>query len=400
MPSAAASARVFAYSHDTYGLGHLRRSTSIAERFVRDADGRSVLVATGSPRAQGFSPVKGVDYLKLPSVLKRADGTYAPRTLRGTVEEIAALRGEILRAAVLAFRPDALLVDHAPVGFARELEPTFAAISALAKRPKVVLGLREIVDDVEAVRVQWAKEGVWKLLDGFFDKVLVYGDPAVRTTADELGLPARLGDRLVFTGYVGRDLPPAEVSAGTPTILVSAGGGGDGAPLFRAFAAYLAECGAAAPFRTVVVTGPFLSADRAQDLRRRFADTGAPCEIVEFTEDFGALLANAKALVSMAGYNTTVEALAAGVPTLLVPRTAPRREQEIRAERIAAAAPHFRAVAIERLTPGALGRFVDEALASAAPTPSRLRLDGADVAAREIAKLLSRRSGAAGGGAR
>ena len=37
----------------------------------------------------------------------------------------------------------------------------------------------------------------------------------------------------------------------------------------------------------------------------------------------------------MAGYNTTVEALAAGVRPLLVPRRSPRREQAIRATRLA-----------------------------------------------------------------
>ena len=64
--------RILIYSHDTYGLGHLRRCLMIAERLLRDRPQRSVLIATGSPRAVAFEFVPGLDLLKLPFTLTRS----------------------------------------------------------------------------------------------------------------------------------------------------------------------------------------------------------------------------------------------------------------------------------------------------------------------------------------
>lgn len=389
--AARAPGRVLFYSHDTYGLGHLRRCTALAERLAADAPGTESLIVTGSPRAQSFDLVAGVDVLKLPSVWKKQDGGYAPRTLGSDLAATLDLRAALLKTAALSFRPHVVVVDHAPVGLQGELNATFDALSALPTKPKFVLGLRDVVDEVEDVKLQWRRGDVWRRIDGLYDRVLVYGDRAVRTTADEIGLPERVGDRLVFTGYVTRPPEPRpDRDYGAPLVLVCAGGGGDGADLFRAYARFLASGAATTSFRSIVVTGPLLSAEKSADLRDRFARTGAPVDVVEFTEDFGALLARAKAVVAMAGYNTAVEALASGAPTMLAPRTTPRREQEIRAARLTAVVPQFRCVPVAKLTPEVLASFVKWATLTAPPAaPCKLSLDGAAVAAREISALIA-----------
>jgi predicted glycosyltransferase len=377
--------RIFIYSHDTYGLGHLRRCTAIAESLLRAAPDRSVLLVTGSPRAQSFSLVPGLDVLKLPSVLKRADGGYGARSLRLDLESATRLRAEILRAAALEFRPDVVLVDHAPTGFQGELEPLFESLTAdPAAAPRFLLGLREIIDDAEAVRVQWTRENAWRRLDALYDRVLVYGDPRVLTTAAELGLGARLGERLVHTGYVARTPAPRPETSAPPLVLVTAGGGGDGQDLFRSYARYLESLAAPPAFRSLVVTGPFLSAERGAELRERFARVGGSVEVTEFVEDCDAVLARASAVVAMAGYNTAVECLAAGTPVLFLPREAPRREQSLRAERLAAVAPSVRFARAADATPDLYARFLREALATPRGAPCGLRLDGAAQAAAAI----------------
>lgn len=382
--------RVLIYSHDTYGLGHLRRCLLIAERLLRDRPRRSVLVATGSPRAVAFEFTPGLDLVKLPCVIKRTDGTYGSRSLRLEVDAVARLRSEILRAAAVDFRPDVVLVDHAPRGFMGEIDPLFDAFDGARRRPRFVLGLRDVVDDAEVVRVQWTREGVWRRLDERYDRVLVYGDRAVRTTADELGLAARLGDRLVATGYLARPLPPRPTrDFGPPVVLVTTGGGGDGHAVLRAYAAYLASLKPPVRFRSVIVTGPFLSKERAAEIRDRFLRIDAPSDVLEFTPDFDALLVRASALVAMAGYNTAVEALAARTPTMFVPRESPRREQEIRAARLTAVVPQFRCVPAEKLTPQVLGSFVASSLVAPPAPPCGLKLDGLDRVADVIDALAS-----------
>ena len=47
------------------------------------------------------------------------------------------------------------------------------------------------------------------------------------------------------------------------------------------------------------------------------------------------LIANAAGVVAMGGYNTFCEILSFDKPAILIPRVAPRREQLIRAKRVA-----------------------------------------------------------------
>jgi predicted glycosyltransferase len=56
-------------------------------------------------------------------------------------------------------------------------------------------------------------------------------------------------------------------------------------------------------------------------------------EIVDFLANLETLVANARAVVGMCGYNTFCEVISFDKRALFVPRTAPRREQSIRAYR-------------------------------------------------------------------
>lgn len=47
-------ARVLIYSHDTFGLGHLRRSRAIANALVAERPGVSVVIISGSPVIGNF----------------------------------------------------------------------------------------------------------------------------------------------------------------------------------------------------------------------------------------------------------------------------------------------------------------------------------------------------------
>ena len=377
--------RVLVYSHDTYGLGHLRRCLALAGALVACPSAPTVLIATGSVQATSFSLPQGCDTIKLPAVTKGRAG-YRSRSLRVSLAESVEMRSALLSAAVGSFAPDVLLVDHAPLGMAGELRPVLDRLRRQARRPALVLGLRDVIDEAERVHDEWTAAGAWPAVLGGYDEVLVYGDPAVTTTAQELGLPERLGERLRFTGYLGRPVRPAPPPGPRASVVVAAGGGGDGHRLLRAYASYLEGLPTPAPFRSIVVTGPLASHRRAADLGDRFTAVGSEVEVLRFTDRFEDLLAAASGVVVMAGYNTAVEVLSTGVPALLYPRVAPRREQAIRAERLGAAA------GLEVCLPGdgeveRIGRFVERVTASQHHRPPSVRLDGLRTAARAIERL-------------
>jgi predicted glycosyltransferase len=382
--------RVLIYSHDTYGLGHLRRSILIAEGLAEARDAPSVLIATGSPHAQAFDLPPRCDTLKLPAVTKSKAGHYRPRRLKIPLDDLVQVRADLLRTVARSFAPDLILVDHSPVGMQRELWPLFDDLRRWSVRPALVLGLRDITDDANAVVREWHATGAWEAIERVYDRVLVYGDPVLRTTAQDLRLTERFANKLRLVGYLGRPIPATTpTKEELPSILVTAGGGGDGHRLLSGYVAFLERLHAPAEFRSILVTGPFLSRARHQEILVRCRALNHPVEVMSFTERFEDLLASAAGVVSMAGYNTVVEILSAGIPALLVPRRRPRREQWIRAERLAALDGESVSF-IEDADPAQIARFVQRVVGRRDARQARLalRMDGLPTTVNELRDLL------------
>ena len=350
------SLRYLLYSHDTYGLGHFRRAALIAGGIVAASPDAQVLIATGSPRAQAFALPERVDSLKLPSATKSSDGQYRPRKITANLPELVRLRAGLLATACAHFEPDVILVDQSPMGMAGELIPTLRQAADRQSRPRLVLGLRDIVDEAAHVRSTWDAHGAWRWIDRY-DDVFVYGDERVLTTAQELDLDRRLQATVTHVGFVAPTMPdPIPIAVNDPFLLVTTGGGGDGHMLLRRFLD-AAEAGATAGVHTKIVTGPLMSADRQAEVTLR-ADRISGIEVIEFADDLRRLISSAVGVVSMAGYNTVVEELAAQTPALLVPRTTPRLEQDIRASRLDPITDLERCPA-EQLTTSRLRDFID-----------------------------------------
>jgi predicted glycosyltransferase len=135
------------------------------------------------------------------------------------------------------------------------------------------------------------------------------------------------------------------------------------------------------PVPTVLVTGPMMAAEDVARLRDRAA--GLEVRVEEVRGDMDAVLAGARAVISMAGYCTVAEVLASGKPALLVPRTFPRVEQLNRAKRWAAAGR------VELLEPDALEpELLADTIARLLERPPQPRepLTGAADAARILAE--------------
>src|SRR5829696_7641691 len=136
-------AKALSYCHDTFGLGHLRRTLSVVAALADRCPDLTQLVATGSPLAHAFRLPERVDYVKLPSVVKVGAGEYAPRSLAMPTDDVAELRADILTAVARRFRPELVLVDNVPSGLGGELLP---AMRELRRRgqTRLVLGLRDV----------------------------------------------------------------------------------------------------------------------------------------------------------------------------------------------------------------------------------------------------------------
>lgn len=108
--------RALFYSHDTLGLGHLRRTLLICQELGRRLDNLSTLIVTGSAMAHGFRMPPGVDYVKLPSVIKLDNELYESRTLPIPFQQVLTLREEIVFQTVANYKPEFFFVDNVPLG--------------------------------------------------------------------------------------------------------------------------------------------------------------------------------------------------------------------------------------------------------------------------------------------
>ncbi len=328
-----ADRHVLLYSHDTFGLGHLRRSRTIATALTGADPRLSALIVTGSPIAGRFDFPERVDHVRLPGVVKLADGSYTSSNLRLGLDEMVSLRGNILSATDAGFAPELIIVDKEPWGFRQEMADTLAA--ARARGARIVLGIRDVLDEEDALAREWERKGALEAIERFYDEIWVYGVPEICEPLSGLGLSARMERRVVYTGYLRRSLadavPPGDTELPTPPyLLVTTGGGGDGAGLVDwVLSAYEADPDLEPS--AVVVYGPFMATQARAGFDARVARLGERVTAMGFHGRMEALLANAAGVVAMGGYNTFCEILSTDRPAVIVPRIRPRQEQLIRA---------------------------------------------------------------------
>jgi predicted glycosyltransferase len=336
MPDRLEGARVLIYSHDTFGLGHLRRCRAIAHSLVERFKGLSVLILSGSPIIGSFDFRARVDFVRIPGVIKLHNGEYKSLGLHIDLEQTMAMRAAIIRHTAEAFRPNLFLVDKEPLGLKSEVVPTLAMLKQMGSR--LVLGLRDIMDEPTLLSREWEHKQVMPALENVYDDIWVYGLEAIADPLAGLDCPPSVLRKMTYTGYIRRTLPrverPPERPFGEePYLLVTVGGGGDGMSVIDwVLSAY--EHDPAIPHPAVLVLGPFMTAARQREFHNR-ADALGRVRVLTFDSHLELMMANAAGIVAMGGYNTFCEILSFDCPALLIPRVAPRREQFLRATRAA-----------------------------------------------------------------
>jgi predicted glycosyltransferase len=324
--------RVLIYSHDTFGLGHLRRCRTIAHALVERHKDLSVLILSGSPIIGSFDFRSRVDFVRIPGVIKLRDGEYTSLNLHIDIEEMLAMRASIIRHTADIFDPDLFIVDKEPLGLRGEVLETLQLLKS--RGTPLVLGLRDVMDEPSALAPEWERKKVLPALDKLYDELWVYGLPQICDPLEGVKVPLSVRRKMVYTGYLERSAP---VNAGIPEIpedpfiLVTPGGGGDGEDMvdwvLRAY-----EIDPNLPHRALIVLGPFMNRDLQNEFLTR-ASALPRVEALTFESQLESLMSKAAGVVAMGGYNTFCEILSFDKKALIVPRVVPRLEQFIRASR-------------------------------------------------------------------
>jgi predicted glycosyltransferase len=342
--------------------------------------------------AGAFDLPPRLDLIKLPALSKRSDGRYKARVLPLSLTETIAWREQMILQAVSVFQPDLVLVDKTPAGVQGELLPTLRYLKTWQPGTCLVLGMRDIEDDPEATCSEWQANSARQLHEEVYDHLLLYGEREIFDPVREYKMSPEAAGKLVTCGYLARAKPTRsrqavrrELDVGDrQLIVVTVGGGGDGFELLRTYLDALNLDSRLRAAHNLVVTGPLMADNKRDQLHGR--ECSPNLTLMEFTPDLVSYLAAADLVVSMAGYNTVCELLSLGVRTLLVPRVRPRREQQLRAERLAQRGL-VRVLLPTELSPERLTSEIEAALASPPPKVT-LNLDGLARASRAIISFL------------
>ncbi len=326
------NARILIYSHDTFGLGHLRRCRAIAHEIVERYKGVSVLIISGSPVIGSFEFKARVDFIRIPGVIKLQNGEYTSLSLHIDLSETLAIREAIIRQTAKVYAPDLFIVDKEPLGLHGEVRNTLYDLKSLGV--STVLGLRDVLDDKETLLDEWVEKQVFPNLDTLYDEIWIYGVRDFYQPLKGLPLEPSVSAKTVYTGYLRRQYESTSTedqSLKTPYLLVTPGGGRDGEELVELIVSTYTQY-AALPYHAVIVLGPFMHADDRANFHKQ-AEGMDSITVLDFRSRMESLIVGAAGMITMGGYNTFCEILSFDKPALLFPRIRPRTEQLIRCQR-------------------------------------------------------------------
>ncbi len=327
------------YSHDTMGLGHMRRNFLLGKALAASHLEPNVLLLSGAIDAKSFYMPRGVDCVTLPSLYKEEAGRYSSRRLRMSLDELISMRRRILRSSLAAFDPHLFVVDAAPMGVSGELDATLGQLKEEG-RTTCVLGMRDVWDEPEVIAREWASKNSWDAVRTYYEQVWVYGDPTIYDAVREYEIDEDVAAKVRYTGYLGRsadsiaptvDYAEMPSSYESPFSLCLMGGGQDGMRVAEAFLKADFPKGRGG----LLITGPFMSPKDMEKLRR-LAAARRGLKVLDFVPEPLSFIRKADSIVSMGGYNAVCEIISFGKRALIVPRVWPRKEQLIRAEKLRA----------------------------------------------------------------
>ncbi len=364
--------RLMFYCQHILGMGHLVRSMEIVRGLVNDFQ---VCFINGGEIVAGFAIPPEVEVVNLPAIktdsefqqLRPVDETY-------TLAEVQEIRKRILLETAAAFQPDVLMIELFPFGrgkFSFELVPLMEQVKSLKSPAKVVCSLRDIV----VTKRDQAKyeEKVCKLMNQYFDLLLVHGDPQFQPLSETFSRIEDLHCPAHYTGYVVQ--PQPEISAiahpDRPLILVSVGGGRFGHELLDCVAKTAPLLATQLPHQIQMFTGPFMPNDRFAQLQA-IAQDSLNLSVDRFTPNLLTYMQQADLSISMSGYNTTMNVLTTGVRAMILPFTGnDDQEQMIRAAKLEQLG------VVEMIRPEDLqcDRFAQKVIACLQKRPNAIRFD-------------------------
>lgn len=327
---------ILMYSHDGFGLGHLKRNYTIAQALTTQFPTSNALLIMGHAELPFRNIPKNIDFIKLPSIVKVDHEVWQPRSLPLDAETTKKFRSSLILNIVEHYKPNIFLVDYVPKGVWGELIPTLSYLKTQSPKTRIVLGLRDIIDDPMRTRQRWESGHTYEVIEKFYDEVLIYGSQQLYDTAEQYGLSPAIQKKVHYCGYVCAGEPQITKEQvrqrlginGKTFIVVTAGGGKDAFPMMKYTLQGLTAIKNTLSFEALIITGPLMCPKERHILQALAVETNS--SVIDSTPDILNYMNSADLLITMGSYNTLMEALKLKKRLLVIPRKEPSAEQHIR----------------------------------------------------------------------
>ena len=348
------------YCQHVLGIGHFQRSLTLCQALV--SRGHSVTLILGGPEIEVTDP--SISTFQLPGLKMDAEfGGLIPCTPGKDLGEIKALRQSMLYSFFERERPEVFITELYPMGrkaFRFELDPVLKAMKSGTLAPALCCSsVRDILVEKKTGKEAFEARAV-KTLNSYFHGLLIHADPEVIRlhetfdSADQINIPCH------YTGFIAplrsgdEDATPLS-TPDKPVVIASIGGGNVGSHLLHAIACAAQRADNA--YHLKIFCGKYSEVAFYNDLKS-FESKNITVET--FTDHFSAEIAGANLSISMAGYNTCMNIIQAGIPALLLP-FAQNREQRLRVEKLSAVSS-MALLSESDLTPHRLNTLIKEQL--------------------------------------
>ncbi len=372
--------KIILYCQYVWGMGHLFRSLELARAL---ADHQVILIAGG--REVDVQLPEHVTLVRLPGLyMDEQFTTLMAEDASQSVEFIQHQRKVILMSLFQQHRPDVFMIELYPFGrtvFGFELQPLLDWIHmGRFGDIKVVCSLRDIL--VEKRKQEFYEERVINMLHTYFDLLLIHSDDQLLTLDETFSRMNDIQIPVVYTGFVAQKANPAAgrqlrqelgIGSAEKLVVVSTGGGRSGYGLLNCMLDAYPIMNQTDSIRIEMFAGPFREPDEFGKLA---AKTVNGIRIRYYTKRFLDYLAAADLSVSLAGYNTCMNLIAAGVPALIYPYSK-QQEQPLRVAKIDKLIP-MKILRDKDIEPQRISHYIRELLHKSRPAgPVTVNLDGA-----------------------
>ncbi|WP_082880031.1 glycosyltransferase family protein [Methylomonas methanica] len=384
--------RLLLYCQHSLGMGHWVRAMTLANALSREF---RVTFLNGGRAPDHQSAVTELDMLNLPPLGMGEDHQLYSQDDRYSVKESLAMRRQLILDTYALLRPEVVLIELFPFGrkkLAGELLPLLkTARRDTQARPLVLCSLRDIMVNARKDQSRHDERARW-ITDRYFDGLLVHADPRFARLEDSFRPRHPLKTPLLYTGFVAPGRIPAAIKLPRRGVLVSAGGGMVGAPLFQAAVQAHAINWAVEKLPMTIVAGPFLPEADWQELSIQ-AKGMEGLTVLRSVPAMQPLLEAHSVSVSQCGYNTVMDILESGTPALAVPFVRGQEDEQMqRAQKLAQLG------LVKVLNPAELSgqRLAEQILQlrDFLPNPAGLDLAGVDHTVRLIQELLANKHNA------